>query len=479
MRLTELLGPRINREWCPHSPFPKQLLFLQLDAFREVLYGGAAGGGKSDSLLMAFLQYADVPGYAGLILRRKIVDLERSNSILDRALKWWLPTRRTGIVYQAGKRKFIFPSGATCEFGHCQNVGDEVENYQGPEWQYIAFDELTQFVSSQYLFFWSRLRSAGVGVPLRIRGASNPGGESHNFVKNRFMSEGYARAFLDGVAGPTFEQEVLDEEGNFMRAFVPSKILDNLAFSESEAREYMQGLSQLDPTLRDRYKFGDWLVNEGGVYNPAWFRRFRHPDFESSDAGATYKLLHPNGDFWRQVFPSDCVRFMVVDPAGTSAEKKAEKAGRVQPCASAISCFDYVPDGGLLIWRNLARVMEESPEVIAAIRRMYDLEKPWAIFVEEDGIGKIYLQQLARLGLPVYAISSEGKDKLTRATPSMNEAEAGRIFLPAYAPWKDALEAELFSWQGTSAEQCDQIDTLAHAVLLKVRNRLGGVHHLE
>ena len=72
-RLTALLQPRLTR-YIPHQPHPKQALFLELDC-QEALYGGAAGGGKTDALLMGALQYVDIPGYAALILMRTFSDL--------------------------------------------------------------------------------------------------------------------------------------------------------------------------------------------------------------------------------------------------------------------------------------------------------------------------------------------------------------------------------------------------------------------
>ena len=76
--------------WVPHSPTPKQAEFLACQA-KEVFYGGAAGGGKSDALLMAALAYVDVPGYAALLLRRTFADLSLPGALMDRAHQWLGP----------------------------------------------------------------------------------------------------------------------------------------------------------------------------------------------------------------------------------------------------------------------------------------------------------------------------------------------------------------------------------------------------
>ena len=475
--MTELLGPRIDWRYCPHRPFPKQLTFLQIDD-REALYGGAAGGGKSDALLMAFLQYADMPHYRGLILRRKKTDMVRADAILNRAKTWWLPTSRSGIQYLASEFKFIFPSGATCEFGHCQNVGDEEENYQGGAWQFIGFDEVCQLEPRQYLYLFSRNRSTveedgKPDIPLRMRCTANPGGVSHNFMRDRFMSLEYAREFLESRAADYYLQEFNTEYGPFRRWFVPAKSSDNFALNHDD---YNQGLSQLDVVNRERLMRGDWLVAEQGVFRPEWFRRYRHPDHDG-DGASTYKLLNPSGSIMMAVHQHDCYRFCTIDPAGTSRERKAQVAGK-DPCFSTISVWDYTQQG-FLIWRRVVRLQGEFPEVLAAIRQVYQEERPQGLWLEVDGVGRPYFQQLEAERFPVYQLTSGGKDKLTRAAPATNEAKEGRVFLPTYAPWKDSLEAELFAWQGTSEEVCDQIDTLAYAAMLKISGCLGGVIQLQ
>lgn len=431
---------------------------------------------NSDALLMAFLQYVDIPHYRGLILRRKGVDLTRSGAILDRAMKWWLPTSRTGVRYEAGKKKFIFPSGATCEFGSALNPGDEVENYQGGAWHYIAFDEATQFESSQYLFFFSRNRRDDElvtdhgfpRVPLRMRCASNPGGPSHNFFRDRFMSRQFAQEFLDRTNAECYSREFATGGGVERRWFVPARVEDNDAV---DAVEYSGKLRKLDVLSRQRLLDGNWLINESGVFMPEWFRRYEiiHDN---------YRMLNEDGTTLKLVTPAECERFVTIDIAGTSKDRMDAKKRGSDPCSTVISVWDYTPDGWL-IWRDVIRLQGEFPAVVDAIRNVYHRDKPQAIWVEVDGIGRPYYQQLVSERLPAYALESGGKDKLTRAAPVTLEAREGRVWLPSYAPWLDVCESELWAWQGTSGEQTDQIDTLAYAGLLKVNGRLGGVIRLQ
>ncbi len=178
MRATILENP-----WIPHDPTPKQAEFLLMPDL-EVLFGGSAGGGKSEALLMAALQYVDVPGYAAILFRRTYTDLALPGALMDRAHEW---LQGTAAKWSEKNKTWTFPSGATLSFGYLENENDKYR-YQSAEFQFIGFDELTQFTETQYLYLFSRLRRLeGSKIPLRMRAASNPGGVGHEWVKQRFI----------------------------------------------------------------------------------------------------------------------------------------------------------------------------------------------------------------------------------------------------------------------------------------------------
>ncbi len=212
--------------------------FLALDGL-EALYGGAAGGGKSDALLMAALQYVHVPGYAALILRRTFKDLMRSDAIMARAEEW---LRGTRAVWKAETKTWHFPSGATLAFGYFDTVRDR-DAYQGGAWQFIAFDETTQFPEAWYLYLFSRLRKTTQAVPLRMRSASNPGGIGHEWVYRRFVNPGSPES-----------------------PFVPAKLDDN---PSTDGVSYREALSKLDEATRRQLLDGVWVNDSSGlVYRP-------------------------------------------------------------------------------------------------------------------------------------------------------------------------------------------------------------------
>lgn len=264
------LYPPLQRYWPNLSSVSaKQAAFLLLDQL-EAFYGGAAGGGKSDALLAAALQYVDTPGYAALILRRTFRQLDMPDAIMARSKEW---LTQTDATWNDDAKRWTFPSGATLTFGYLEHDND-VYNYQGPAFQFVGWDELTQFPEKQYVYLFSRTRRRKdlreLGIPIRHRSASNPGGVGHAWVKGRFIDPD-TRA-PDAV-------------------FIPAKVDDNPGL---DVEEYRESLARLDETLRQQLLDGDWGVFEGAAF--AAFRDdlhlvpvFRPPAewirFESLDHG--------------------------------------------------------------------------------------------------------------------------------------------------------------------------------------------------
>ena len=232
-----------STRYIPHKPTPKQLALLLLD-IPEALYGGAAGGGKSDALLMAALQYVHVPGYAALLLRKTYADLALPGALMSRAIEWLAPS---DAQWKGAGKEWVFPSGATLTFGYLDTENSHFR-YQSSEFQFIGFDELTQFRETQYRYLFSRLRRLeGQTVPLRMRAASNPGGVGHEWVRERFI-------------------DVDKEEES--RLFIPATLSDNPYLDRDT---YLNSLSQLDPITRQQLLHGDWTARQaGGMFQREW-----------------------------------------------------------------------------------------------------------------------------------------------------------------------------------------------------------------
>ncbi len=248
-KIAQLLTPKMT-EYIVHKPYPKQAAFMLLDC-KEAFYGGAAGGGKSDALLMCALQYVDVPGYSALIFRKTHADLIKPGALIDRALTWLAPWLQNKTVRWVDKeKKFVFPSGATLQFGYLETAKDRF-NYQGGEYQFIGFDEVTHILEICYTYMFSRLRRLkGVDIPLRVRAASNPpdDGDNAEWVYDRFVNP-----------------ETMDPS----RIFIPAGMDDN---PHLDAESYVEALEELDPVTRARLRDGLWEIKrQGNMFKRDWF----------------------------------------------------------------------------------------------------------------------------------------------------------------------------------------------------------------
>ena len=227
---------------------PKQHAFLIRDE-DEVFFGGAAGGGKSDALLLFnIMRRTKYPGSRGLLLRRTYAELEREGSLIPRSHELL-----TGVAAWNGtNRKWTFKDGGVIEFGYCAQERD-VYQYQSSQYDDIGFDELTHFTEFQYLYMMSRCRTTKPKIKPLIRSASNPGNIGHGWVKKRF---------IDTVAPLS---TYTDEHGR-TRCFVPSKLTDNLILMQADPG-YMQRMKLLPERERMALLEGRWDLFAGQYFN--------------------------------------------------------------------------------------------------------------------------------------------------------------------------------------------------------------------
>jgi hypothetical protein len=239
------------------KPTGKQEFFLRQHGL-EVFYGGAGGGGKSTAGLMAALQYVDVPRYAAVIFRKTYSDLSLPGSLMDVARRW---LDATDARWKEMEHTWHFPSGASVTFAHMESRNAHLR-YKSAEFQYIFFDELTDFAEGQYRFLFSRLRRPETGyfgasqdgvtvgdVPLRMRSASNPGGPGHSWVKQRLVNRKTRRSGA---------------------VFIPARKEDNPHLDQDA---YSASLAELPPDERARIEAGDWDAESmGGLFDRRWIR---------------------------------------------------------------------------------------------------------------------------------------------------------------------------------------------------------------
>ena len=379
LKVLKYLEPRMPL-YAPEEPSLTQKVFLRTYAL-EALFGGAAGGGKSSALLMAAMQYVDVPGYSAILFRRTYADLSLPGALMDRFKDWIAP--HDDIHWNANSYVATFPSGARISFGYLNNTNDYLR-YKGSEFQFIGMDEVTEIRESDYRYLFSRLRRPANGplsqVPLRMRAASNP---APNWVRQRFIVEGL--------------------ETN--RIFVPSILTDNPGI---DAVSYRQALQALDPVERRRLEEGDW-----------W----------STTLGSMF----------------DRTSFVIIDPHEIPIITSAARVVRFWDLAATEPSPSYpdpdwtvgtlgVFDQGIFYILDVRRARVKSDKVEHLIAQTALEDGPLvSIRMEQEpgSSGKALVDQFARYVLPGYdfqGIRSTG-DKVTRARPFSASVANGNVRL--------------------------------------------------
>lgn len=239
------------------SPQPKQRLFQERPEY-EALYGGAAGGGKSDALLTEALRQVNIRHYRAIIFRKTYPEL---SELIDRSLDIYQPSFPKAR-YNDSKHFWSFPSGAKIYFGAMQHSKDK-KKYQGKRYDFIAFDELTHFTYGEYSYMFSRNRPSGPGTRVYIRATTNPGGVGHGWVKDRFIT---AAPPLTPIVG---EYEVVTPDGPVTlrrrRIFVPANVFDNKKLLENDPN-YLANLAMMPEAERNALLYGSWDSFDGQVF---------------------------------------------------------------------------------------------------------------------------------------------------------------------------------------------------------------------
>ena len=213
----------------------------------DVLYGGAAGGGKSYAMLVDPLRYAHRGAHRALILRRSMPELRE---LIDKSRELY-PKAFPGCKYKEVEKLWNFPSGAKIEFGFLERDAD-VYRYQGQAYSWIGFDEIThQATEFSWNYLASRLRTTDPEIIPYMRCTANPGGVGAHWVKKRYID-------------PAPPNESFKGSDGLIRKFIPARLDDN-PYLASDGR-YEQMLKALPPTQRRQLLEGDWEVAEGAAF---------------------------------------------------------------------------------------------------------------------------------------------------------------------------------------------------------------------
>lgn len=236
-----------------YHPTPKQRLFHQSPA-QEVLYGGAAGGGKTKAIVMdALLRGLAYPGTHAYIFRRTYGELEDTDIREARA-----SYPKALAAYNAGRHEMTLANGSMIHFRHCAGAGD-MYRYAGAEIHWLYFDELTSFEKEVYEFIRTRLRAAkSLGITPVVRSASNPGNIGHGWVKQAFVDGGRPLEIVETVRhSPTLQKDFVT-----LAQYIPSLALENPHLTE----DYVRELERKPEALRRALLEGRWDAFEGQVF---------------------------------------------------------------------------------------------------------------------------------------------------------------------------------------------------------------------
>jgi len=413
-KVLQYLEPKTT-EYCPEEASITQKVFLRTNAL-EALFGGAAGGGKSSALLMAALQYVDVPNYSAILFRRTYADLALPGAIMDRFVSWMAPY--DDVRWNSNNYTAVFPSGARVSFGYLNNSQDYLR-YKGAEFQFIGMDEVTEIRESDYRYLFSRLRRPASGplsqVPLRMRAASNP---APNWVRQRFIVEGRQTG----------------------RIFVPSKLTDNPGI---DAASYRQSLQALDPVERRRLEEGDWWSTTLG----SLFEREAFVVIDPMDVPEVTSMARVCR-FW--------------DLAATEPSQSNPDPDWT---VGTLMLFDQ----GIAYVLDVRRIRAKGDQVEKLIAQTaYEDGTAVAIRMEQEpgSSGKALVDQYARYVVPGYDFSGirATGDKLTRARPFAAAVANGNVRV-VRGPWLTEWMDEFASFP-EAANHDDQVDSAVGAFTL-------------
>jgi hypothetical protein len=213
----------------------------------DVLYGGAAGGGKSYAMLVDPLRYAHRSAHRGLILRRSMPELRE---LIDKSRELY-PKAFQGCKYREVEKLWTFPSGAKIEFGFLERDAD-VYRYQGQAYSWIGFDEITHLTTEfSWNYLASRLRTTDSEITPYMRCTANPGGVGATWVKKRYVS-------------PSPPNEAYVGKDGLTRRFIPARLEDN-PYLSTDGR-YEQMLKALPEVQRRQLLEGNWDITEGAAF---------------------------------------------------------------------------------------------------------------------------------------------------------------------------------------------------------------------
>ena len=281
--------------------YPPQRQALTTEA-REILYGGAVGGGKSYLIRISAILYSlEIPGLITYLFRRTFKEVLANHihtpggflEMLDELLK------SGDVVYSKTDNSFTFFNGSRIQLAHCQ-YEDDVYNYQGAQIGYLIIDESTHFSAKMVRFLRTRVRLGSLRVPEKWKGkfprilyGTNPGGIGHHYFKQNFVDVAQNQVIKAPV-----------DDGGMTRTYIPAKLTDNKVLMETDPdyADRVRGLG--DSRMAEALIEGDWEILSSGGFSDLWrkdvhiIKPFKIPHTWKIDRGYDYGSSAPAAGLW-------------------------------------------------------------------------------------------------------------------------------------------------------------------------------------
>lgn len=458
---------RDNYETSYISPQPGPQTLFMCSPADIVIYGGAAGGGKTYALLMEGLRHKDIAGFSGVIFRKNYTQITSSGGLWDASHKVY------GLVQGASAKKtpklhwYFSPSGARIHFAHLEREED-LNGWQGSEICYLAFDELTHFSRHQFLYMLSRNRST-CGIRPYVRATCNPDSDSWvaDFISwwidqdsgypiyERSGVVRYMCVLNDTIYWGSNPHELSQAHGVNVEecksvTFIASKLTDNKVLMAKDP-SYMANLKALAQIDKERLLHGNWKIR------PA--------------AGMYFKME----------------QFTIVDvvPANIIAYARAWDLAATEPTplnndpdATAGVLMGLLDDGRIIVL-DVKRKQIKANDVRNLLKNVAAIDQSKYKFVQitipqDPGqAGKAQAQSLVSMlsGYSVEVVSPTGS-KEVRATPFASQVQAGNVMV-LKAEWNDMYFAELESFPESLHDDMVDASSDAFNKLMRAKNWKG------
>lgn len=415
------------------KPQPRQMQFLS-SAADIVIYGGAAGGGKSYSLLLEPLYHMSNKDFGAVVFRRTIPEIIREGGLWDEAGKLY---PLIGGVSNQVEHQYTFKEGSRITFSHLQREEDKY-TWKSSQIPLIEFDQLETFSESQFWYMLSRNRST-CGVKPYIRATCNPEpGWLADLLAWWIADDGYADVARSGIVRwfireneqliwANSKQELLerypDSQPKSM-TFILSTIYDNKILMDKDPG-YLANLKSMNLVDRERLlgdpiRGGNWKIkpSAGKVFNRAWFKKIN-----------------------RNALPSGGVVCRFWDFAATEQELMKD-----DPDYTASALVLYFEDRWIILDSTEERL--DPPKIDAYYEKLtredakrYQEEQRrylsrWEVEPGSAGKRESWRLTTRMAGIDARGIPTRGKDKLTRWKPLATQVEAGNVYI-LEADWNE------------------------------------------